>query len=196
MSDPANIHIDYLSEGWSWRIPLAGQNLVGVVINPKHLEKYGSGIEAQYDAYIHEEPSLKYYTKAQTRMTPVVKYQNYQLVSQRMYGPGWALIGDAAGFVDPVFSTGLYLGMKSAFELDRRWKSAPTAPWQEYNQPEYGNSAGGRPSSTAGTAASSSISIARVRNTKKIARPAKSCRASAALAENIQRPAVDDSLEL
>ena len=34
-----------------------------------------------------------------------------------MVGPGWAMVGDAAGFIDPIFSTGLYLGMKGAFEL-------------------------------------------------------------------------------
>jgi hypothetical protein len=117
MTDPGNIHIDYLTRGWSWRIPLPGKVSVGVVINPAHLAKYGETIEKQYDAYIREEPSLKFYTERAKRLTPVVKYQNYQLISDRMYGPGWAAIGDAAGFIDPVFSTGLYLAMKSAFEL-------------------------------------------------------------------------------
>jgi len=117
MTDPGNIHIDYLTRGWSWRIPLPGKVSVGVVINPAHLAKYGETIEKQYAAYIREEPSLKFYTEGAKRLTPVVKYQNYQLISDRMYGPGWAAIGDAAGFIDPVFSTGLYLAMKSAFEL-------------------------------------------------------------------------------
>ena len=117
MSDPGNIHLDHLTKGWSWRIPLPGKVSVGVVINPKHLEQFGDTIEKQYDAYIRQEPSLKAYTEGATRLTPVVKYQNYQLISEKMYGPGWVAVGDAAGFIDPIFSTGLYLSMKGAFEL-------------------------------------------------------------------------------
>jgi flavin-dependent dehydrogenase len=117
ITDEGHIHTDYLTRGWSWRIPLPGKVSLGVVIDPKHLEKYGADVQSQYDGYIAEEPSLKRYTEGAKRLTPVVKYQNYQLISTRMHGPGWAMVGDAAGFIDPIFSTGLYLGMKGAFEL-------------------------------------------------------------------------------
>jgi flavin-dependent dehydrogenase len=128
MSDPGNIHIDHLSKGWSWRIPLPGKISVGVVINPAHLQQFGATIEEQYDNFLREEPSLKYYTDGSKRLTPVVKYQNYQLISERMYGPGWVMVGDAAGFIDPVFSTGLYLSMKGAFEVFKALESgAPNA---------------------------------------------------------------------
>jgi flavin-dependent dehydrogenase len=117
MTDPGNIHIDHLTKGWSWRIPLPGKVSVGVVIDPRHLDDYGGSDEQRYDAFIGSEPSLQFYTQGARRLTPVVRYQNYQLISGNMFGPGWALIGDAAGFIDPVFSTGLYLSMKGAFEL-------------------------------------------------------------------------------
>jgi len=132
MTDPGNIHIDYLTKGWSWRIPLPGRVSVGVVINPKHLEQFGDTIEKQYDAYIREEPSLKFYTEGATRLTPVVKYQNYQLISDNMYGPGWVAVGDAAGFIDPVFSTGLYLSMKGAFELLKAIEIGSDEAMKEY----------------------------------------------------------------
>jgi flavin-dependent dehydrogenase len=132
MTDPGNIHIDYLTKGWSWRIPLPGKVSVGVVINPAHLEKYGADIESQYDGYLREEPSLKFYTKDAMRMTPVVKYNNYQIISERMYGSNWAAIGDAAGFIDPVFSTGLYLGMKGAFEMFKAIESGAANAMRKY----------------------------------------------------------------
>ncbi|HEY1923140.1 MAG TPA: NAD(P)/FAD-dependent oxidoreductase [Tepidisphaeraceae bacterium] len=116
MSDPGNIHIDHLTRGWSWRIPLPGKISVGIVISPRHLLEYGQTIETQYDNFLRQEPSMKFYTEGAQRLTPVVKYQNYQLISEKMFGSGWMMIGDAAGFIDPVFSTGLYLGMKGAFE--------------------------------------------------------------------------------
>ena len=46
-----------------------------------------------------------------------MEYTNYSLVSERMAGENWALLGDTAGFIDPVFSSGLFLGMNSAFIL-------------------------------------------------------------------------------
>jgi flavin-dependent dehydrogenase len=119
LSDVGHIHVDYLTKGWGWRIPLPGRVSLGIVIDPKHISDYGQTIEQQYDRFLQDEPSLKGYTDGATRITPVVRYTNYQIISRQMTGPGWALIGDAAGFIDPVFSTGLYLGMRSAFDLAR-----------------------------------------------------------------------------
>ena len=114
--DAGHIHLDHLSFGWSWRIPLKEKVSLGFVINPKHLEKYGPGIENQYDSFIKDDPSLKAYTQGAARVSPVIRYNNYQLISSKMYGDGWVLVGDSAGFADPVFSSGLYLGLKSAFD--------------------------------------------------------------------------------
>ena len=51
------------------------------------------------------------------RLTPVMQYSNYQLVSSRVIGDNWVLVGDTAGFIDPVFSNGLFVGMHSAMAL-------------------------------------------------------------------------------
>ena len=56
---------------------VAGRISVGVVINPTHLEKYGDTIERQYEAYLNEEPSLKFYT--QGRKTPDARGQISEL---------------------------------------------------------------------------------------------------------------------
>lgn len=132
INDAGHIHVDHLAKGWGWRIPLPGKVSLGVVIHPKHLEKYGNRIEDQFDGYIREEPSLKVYFEGASRVTPVVKYNNYQIVPGKMYGPGWVMIGDAAGFLDPVFSTGVYLGMKDAFELFKAIENGSSHAMQRY----------------------------------------------------------------
>jgi len=132
ISDPGNIHLDHLTKGWGWRIPLPGRFSVGIVINPAHLETYGDTVERQYDAFISNEPCLKVYTEGAKRLTPVVKYQNYQLVSEKMCGPGWVMAGDAAGFLDPIFSTGLYLGMKGAFEIMKAIENGSPKAMEKY----------------------------------------------------------------
>ena len=44
-------------------------------------------------------------------------YANYQLISARGSGAGWAMVGDAFGFVDPMLSPGLCMAMSSAERL-------------------------------------------------------------------------------
>ena len=137
MNDAGHVHVDYLTKGWSWRVPLPGRVSLGIVIHPKHLEKYGSRIEDQFDGYIREEPTLKVYFNGASRITPVIKYNNYQVTPQKMYGPGWAMIGDAAGFLDPVFSTGVYLGMKDGFELFDAIENGSSRAMQKYEEQRH-----------------------------------------------------------
>jgi flavin-dependent dehydrogenase len=55
-------------------------------------------------------------------------YGNYQLVSERGVGPGWALVGDAFGFVDPMLSPGVFLALRSAEALARTLDPAIDRP--------------------------------------------------------------------
>lgn len=113
--EPYNIHLHRLEKGWTWRIPLPDRISVGVVINPEHLKKHGATTEEQYDNYLKTDETLKKFTANATRATGVVQYSNYQLISQKMYGSNWLLTGDAGGFLDPIFSSGLFLAIKGAF---------------------------------------------------------------------------------
>ncbi len=117
--EPFNIHLHRLEKGWCWRIPLPGRTSVGIVINPEHLKKYGATKEEQFDNYLKSEETLKKFTSAGKRETGVVQYDNYQLISQQLYGSNWVITGDAGGFLDPIFSSGLFLAIKGAFRLSR-----------------------------------------------------------------------------
>jgi flavin-dependent dehydrogenase len=112
-----HVHTDRLSHGWCWRIPLPDRVSVGFVVDDAYLADFGDSVEAQYDNFLIREPVLAYWAGAARRITPVVRYNNYQLRSHRGVGRGWALVGDAFGFVDPVFSSGLLIGMSSAEKL-------------------------------------------------------------------------------
>ena len=117
LREDGHVHMHRCDHGWSWRIPLHGKASVGIVAAPQHLEKYGATVEEQFDNFIANENGIHKFTKDSVRVSKVFKYNNYQLVSERMVGNGWALTGDAAGFLDPVFSSGVYLAMKSGVEL-------------------------------------------------------------------------------
>jgi flavin-dependent dehydrogenase len=109
-----NVHTDRLSHGWAWRIPLVDRVSVGVVVNGAALADCGATLEEQYDTFLRRDPVMKPWIAPATRVTPVVRYNNYQLTSARGYGENWALVGDAFGFVDPVFSSGLLVAFESA----------------------------------------------------------------------------------
>lgn len=117
MCEDGHVHLHRCEHGWSWRIPLPGKASVGIVVDPKHLEMYGDSVEEQFDNYLKNEPGISKFAKDSVRLSGVMKYNNYQSISEKMVGKGWALAGDAAGFLDPVFSSGVYLAMKSGMEL-------------------------------------------------------------------------------
>jgi flavin-dependent dehydrogenase len=131
---PYNIHLHRLEKGWSWRIPLPGRISVGVVINPEHLKEYGNTKEEQYDNYLKSEEVLKKFTANAKRETAVVEYSNYQLISQKMYGTNWVLTGDAGGFLDPIFSSGLFLAIKGAFRLAHTLETSTGPAFKQYQK--------------------------------------------------------------
>ncbi len=132
LDDPGNVHTDRLERGWAWRIPLRERTSLGVVVDHDVLKRFGRTAEEQYDGYLAQEPRLKALTSSARRITPVMKYTNYQLVTERGVGEGWALLGDAFGFVDPVFSSGLYLAMDGARHLLRALEAGTTRAFERY----------------------------------------------------------------
>ena len=112
-----NVHTDRLQHGWCWRIPLPGRVSVGLVIDGAAIREFGDDVAEQFDNYLRHDPMLRDWGVTAKRISPVVKYNNYQLRCTRGVGPGWALVGDAFGFVDPVFSSGLLLAFDSASAL-------------------------------------------------------------------------------
>ena len=132
--EPYNIHLHRLEKGWTWRIPLPGRTSVGIVINPEHLKSYGTTKEEQYDNYLKSDDILKKFTANAKRETGVVQYDNYQLISQKMYGKNWVLTGDAGGFLDPIFSSGLFLAIKGAFRLADTIEVGTDAAFKKYQK--------------------------------------------------------------
>lgn len=128
------IIISVLRAGWSWRIPLKGRLSVGIVINKEHAKTLGSSAEERLERAIREEPLLRDRAKNARRVTDVMTYTNYQLLSERGSGPSWALVGDAFGFVDPMLSPGLFMSLKSAQALDQALRADTPAAWMAYDQ--------------------------------------------------------------
>ncbi|HNQ72891.1 MAG TPA: tryptophan 7-halogenase [Verrucomicrobiota bacterium] len=129
-----HVHTTRMDRGWSWRIPLPGRVSLGMVVPSEHLPQWGATPEDQYDGLCQHDSQLRRVAGHSRRLTPVMKYTSYQLVSERMFGANWALVGDTAGFVDPVFSSGLFLGMNGAFLLARALAKGSPEALQQYER--------------------------------------------------------------
>jgi flavin-dependent dehydrogenase len=127
-----HVHSTLIDHGWSWRIPLPGKVSVGIVMGAEHHPQFGATKEERFDNLLKQDSVLRKYCGDSKRITPVMEYLNYQLVSERMFGENWALVGDSAGFIDPVFSSGLFLGMFGASLLADAMEQETAAAFATY----------------------------------------------------------------
>lgn len=132
---PGQVVIIRGEAGWSWCIPLEDRLSVGVVLGHEDAARLGRTPEERLRQAIARSRWLAPIVGAGRRLTEVVTYANYQLISQRGVGPGWVMIGDAFGFVDPMLSPGVFLALRSAEQvyealtpwLGRREAASPAA---------------------------------------------------------------------
>lgn len=110
-----DITIVLVDEGWWWVIPLQhGKTSVGLVA-PSRVLRGRKPDQSYFDERIAETPYLQQRLAQARRVAPVRTASDYSYVATRASGDHYLLVGDAAAFIDPVFSTGVHLGMASAF---------------------------------------------------------------------------------
>ena len=113
--DAGNISIYWFEHGWIWMIPLPDDIMsIGAVCYPQYLKTR----QGSLDDFLRS--TLDGISEVRERMTnasPANAAQatgNYSYSTDKSVGPGMMLVGDAFTFIDPVFSSGVYLAMSSA----------------------------------------------------------------------------------
>jgi flavin-dependent dehydrogenase len=100
---------------WFWMIPLAGgRSSVGCVAEASFLDAPDAEREAKLRALIRQEPTLKSLIGDAPFLMPVRHIGGYAANVERLHGPGYALLGNAGEFLDPVFSSGVTIALRSA----------------------------------------------------------------------------------
>jgi flavin-dependent dehydrogenase len=100
--------------GWFWYIPLHDNIVsVGVVAPFDYLFKGRGGHEATYQEEVDRCPAVKQRVSSGTRVTGYFATRDYSYRSRKVAGNGWVLIGDAFGFLDPLYSSGVLLALRS-----------------------------------------------------------------------------------
>jgi flavin-dependent dehydrogenase len=114
--DAGNISIYSFEHGWMWMIPLPGGVMsVGAVCRPDYLkQRKGRTVEFLVETLKLSPALWRRVERAELIGDEVRVTGNYSYDSKQMGGPGWVLVGDAFAFLDPVFSSGVYLAMSGA----------------------------------------------------------------------------------
>jgi flavin-dependent dehydrogenase len=115
-SDAGNITLFWFDHGWFWLIPLKdGITSVGMVCWPYYLKMRKTDLDTFFWDTVATCPPLAMRMKNAKLTKTVTATGNYSYLSGRMTGDRFLLLGDAFAFVDPIFSSGVLLAMKSAF---------------------------------------------------------------------------------
>ncbi|UYK84713.1 FAD-dependent oxidoreductase [Xanthomonas sacchari] len=114
--DAGNISIYRHAHGWMWLIPLPDDVMsVGAVCDPEYMKtRKGCDSETFLLRTLALNPDVVARMAGAQRVAPVHATGNYAYECTRMSGPRWLMLGDAYAFVDPMFSSGVYLAMHSA----------------------------------------------------------------------------------
>ncbi|CAI8822206.1 FAD-dependent oxidoreductase [Pseudomonas donghuensis] len=100
---------------WFWTIPFSnGRCSLGVVAAAEHFAAAPADLDACLKDFVAQTPSLAKVLANAVWDTPARTIGGYSANVKTLHGPGFALLGNAAEFLDPVFSSGVTIAMRSA----------------------------------------------------------------------------------
>lgn len=99
-------------DSWFWVIPLENDRTsIGVVLEAADFKKAGLSAERFFERAIAEQPLVRNRIGQGRRVSQVYTAADFSYRSEKLTGERWLLAGDAAGFIDPVFSSGVFLAV-------------------------------------------------------------------------------------
>ncbi|MBV9104552.1 MAG: tryptophan 7-halogenase [Verrucomicrobia bacterium] len=101
-------------DSWFWMIPLQGKTTsIGVVMDAEKFKSMKMSPERALTHCISEQPAVNEWMEKARRVTDVFATGDFSYRNTQLSGNRWLLAGDAAGFIDPVFSSGVYVALLS-----------------------------------------------------------------------------------
>jgi flavin-dependent dehydrogenase len=111
-----NITIVWFDLGWFWIIPLSdGTTSIGAVAPAAAFKNRGTDLTGFFMGLIASSPEVADRLKDATLVGDVTATGNYSYETKAMSGRNYLMAGDACAFIDPVFSTGVYVAMMMGF---------------------------------------------------------------------------------
>ena len=107
--------LDDPENAWMWIIPFSnGRTSIGVVAKPEFLDRYPEAPDEKLRAIVKDNPNTRERLGQAEFCFPVRHIGGYSISVKQLFGSGYALMGNATEFLDPVFSSGVTLALESA----------------------------------------------------------------------------------
>lgn len=104
-----------LEDKWFWVIPLSSQKVsVGCVMDQEEFARARQSPAEIFDRLWRSSTAMRMRMKEARLLNPIQTTSDFSYYNRRLAGPRLLRVGDAAGFMDPIFSAGVYLAMHSA----------------------------------------------------------------------------------
>jgi flavin-dependent dehydrogenase len=112
--DEGMIRLYIFEDGWFWWIPFAGDRTsIGCVLHSKTVQGREASLEALYEDMIGRCSRVAEGLRHARRVTPVRSAANFSYRTSPVAGDRFLCIGDALAFVDPIFSSGVYIALQT-----------------------------------------------------------------------------------
>lgn len=112
--DEGNIRIYLFRDGWFWWIPLADDlTSVGAVCHARTVQGWTGAPDDLHDAMVARCRGVSEGLAGAVRVTPVHRAANFAYDNAPVVGDRFVAVGDAVAFVDPIFSGGVYIAMRT-----------------------------------------------------------------------------------
>lgn len=120
--------------GWMWGIPLAGSKLsIGYVLPVERMTELTRQGRTQQEVFAQGLASSRI-ARTMVDVSTVGELRttrDWSHICDRFHGPGWVAVGDSAAFIDPLFSSGVWLGTSAAWLASRALDAALDNPAEE-----------------------------------------------------------------
>jgi flavin-dependent dehydrogenase len=104
------VQVMSLGYGWIWFIPIApDRTSIGLVMHADYYKKTGKKPEELYLEAIKSEPRIAELTQNAKRENSFQTTKDWSFMAERLHGENWFLVGESAGFADPILAAGLTL---------------------------------------------------------------------------------------
>jgi flavin-dependent dehydrogenase len=115
--DEGNVRVYLFDGGWFWWIPFsraADVTSVGAVVHARTMREHGGALEAVFKAMVERCHPVRELLAGAERVGPVHSAANFAYTNRPVVGDRFLCVGDAIAFVDPIFSSGVFIALRSA----------------------------------------------------------------------------------
>lgn len=112
--EEGNVRVYLFDGGWFWWIPMARDlTSIGVVVHARTARAHAGAPEALFEAMVRRCSAVRDHLGRAERVTPVHRAANFAYTNAPIVGDRFLSVGDAVAFVDPIFSSGVFIAMRT-----------------------------------------------------------------------------------